>query len=126
MKPTLFPDLEQEILDDRKADRRARVQHARAYLSGRDLKWLIEYLLERGPSFCHTIMIHAMEEEYHDLAAVERAAFALTDLHCLWLTKKLWREDMGIHPGSGERSYKYGIRKVHSRAEETRRELTPP
>jgi hypothetical protein len=38
MKNTLFPELEQEIRDDRKAARREQVQHARQYLKDRDFR----------------------------------------------------------------------------------------
>lgn len=109
--------MEQEIRDDRKASRRSQKQHARGYLKGRDLKWVFEYLMDHGPSSEHMIMLHAMEEEFHIKEGVTRAAFVLTDLHCLWMVKKLWRQSLGIHPGSGEQSWMYGIRGVHQRNE---------
>lgn len=47
MKRTLFPEIEQEILDDRKADRRAQAQHARAYLG----EMVVEAKPVRGDDF---------------------------------------------------------------------------
>jgi len=45
---SLFPEMDKEISDDRKAAKREQVQRARDYLKGRDLNWLVNYLLEHG------------------------------------------------------------------------------
>lgn len=97
----LFPSMEKEILDDRKAARREEVQRARDYLRNRDLTWLIDFLLENGPQTEHQVLIAGS------------TADSLFDLIALWMVKKLWRRSVGIHPGSGEESFLYGIRKVH-------------
>ncbi len=115
MKNTLFPEWEQEIRDDRKADRRERVQHARHYLKARDLRWLINRLIDKGPATEHTLLLEAMEEEYHIEPASRNAMNVLYDLHALWTVGKLWRRSIGIHPGSGEESFIWGVKGVHER-----------
>jgi hypothetical protein len=107
---SLFPEMDQEIRDDRRAARREEVQRARDFLRNRDLRPVVNYLLEHGPSTEHTIMIS--EEFGCDL---ESCASILSTLHSLWLVGKLWRESVGIHPGSGQMSYRYGIKRVHQK-----------
>jgi hypothetical protein len=111
---SLFPDMDKEIADDRKAAKREQVQRARDHLKGRDLNWLVNYLLEKGPQTEHWMMWEAMEEEYQLKDASKRGMDVLLDLYALWLVRKLWRVKVGIHPGSGEESYKYGVRGVHA------------
>lgn len=111
---SLFPEMEREISDDRKAARREQVQQARHFLKGRDLNWLINHLLEKGPMTEHVMMIAAMAEEYHGKDACRRGFDVFRDLYALWLVKKLWRQKRGFHPGSGEESYLYGVRGVHA------------
>lgn len=110
---SLFPDMDKEIADDRKASKREKVQRARDYLKDRDLKWLINYLLEHGPQTEHVAMLEAMDEEYHFKDATKQGFNVLCDLYALWFVRKLWRKPMGRHLGSGEESYLYGIRGVH-------------
>ncbi len=110
---TLFPEMDEEIRNDRKAARRETVQRARDRLKDRDVSWLVNYLLEKGPVTEHTAMIEAMNEEYHAGDAVKRAGDVLCDLFALWLVRKLWRHTLGIHPGSGEETFLYGVRGVH-------------
>lgn len=116
---SLFPEIEKEILEDRKAARREQVQRARERLKGRDLIWLINRLIENGPASEHWLMFQAMEEEFHSKDASKRGMEVLIDLHSLWLTGKLWRLSLGKHPQSGEESYRYGIKRVHQKT-------TPP
>lgn len=111
---SLFPEMDKEISDDRKAEKREQVQRARDYLKGRDLNWLVNYLLEHGPRTEHVAMIEAMDEEYHLKDASKQGMNVLCDLYALWLVRKLWRRPMGKHPGSGEESYLYGVRGVHA------------
>lgn len=93
--------MEREILDDRKASRREDVQRARDYLRNRDFKELINRLLDQGPTTEHHLLVDCNDPKI------------LFDLIALWMVKKLWRTPVGIHPGSGEESFLYGIRKVH-------------
>lgn len=111
---TLFPEMEKEIREDRKAARREQAQRAREYLAKRDLSWLINRLLEKGPQTEFRLMHEASEDEYHSKDAMARGAAVLQDLYALWLVNKLWRREQGIHPGSGEKYHLYGVRGVHS------------
>lgn len=110
---SLFPEIDREIRDDRVAAHRERVQQARAWLRGKNLSWLINHLLEHGPQTEHALMSVLIDEapSLGDLATQGMAT--LNAVYALWLTKKLWRQEVGIHPGSGEMSYIYGIRRVH-------------
>lgn len=110
---TLFPDMDREIDSDRKAARRETVQRARDYLRGRNLSWLVNQLIERGPATEHMLMVWGMDEEYAFESASKRAFEVIHDLYALWTVRKLWRRKAGIHPGSGEECYLYGIRGVH-------------
>lgn len=107
--------MDREIREDRKASKREMRQRAREYLAKRDLDWLINYLLEHGPTSEHMLMIEAMTEEYDLKQASKRGLEILHDLDALWLVRKLWRRKLGIHPGSGEMAYQYGLRRVHRR-----------
>lgn len=107
--------MEKEIRDDRKASRREAVQMARNYLKSRDLSWLVNRLLDKGPATEHLLMTEAWGEEYGSEDACKRGLNVLIDLYALWQVKKLWRQPHGIHPGSGEQQYVYGIRGVHER-----------
>lgn len=120
---SLFPEMDKEILDDRKAARREQAQRARDWLKGRDLSWLINYLLEKGPSTEHVLMIEAMDEEYHFKNASKRGCDVLATVYALWLVKKLWRRWLGVHPGSGEKYYLYGVRGVHPVREARKRDF---
>jgi len=106
--------MDKERSDDRKAAKREQVQRAREYLRKRDLAWLINRLLEKGPATQHLLMMESMVEEYHSKDALRRGLDVLRDVYALHLVRKLWRRKMGIHPGSGEQSYLYGVRGVHS------------
>ncbi|MGP1665751.1 MAG: hypothetical protein ACTS5I_07565 [Rhodanobacter sp.] len=108
--------MDQEIRDDRKAARREEVQRHREWLRGRDLGWLMEYLLEHGPVTEHVAMIEAMDEEYDLEKRSRRGLDVLCGLYSLWMVRKLWRRPMGKHPGSGEESYLYGVRGIHDAA----------
>lgn len=111
--PSLFPEIDKAIADDRMAAKREQVQHARRYLKQRDFSWLINHLLEHGPKTEHCLMQEAMQEEYVAKEAVARAGHVLADLYSLWTVRKLWRQSQGIHPGSGQETFLYGIRGVH-------------
>lgn len=111
---SLFPEMEKEIRDDRKAARREEVQRHREWLRGRDLSWLVNYLLEHGPQTEHSMMWEAMEDEYDFKVAGKRAADVMCALYSLWMVRKLWRRPKGVHPGSGEETYEYGVRGVHA------------
>lgn len=113
MKESLFPEMDREIQNDRLAAKREEVQRARDYLKGRDLTWLINHLLENGPKTEHALMLEVMDEEFHFKDASRQGMNVLCDVWALWLVKKLWRRSQGIHPGSGEESYLYGVRNVH-------------
>jgi hypothetical protein len=113
MKDTLFPEIEQEIRDDRKAARRALVQHARQYLKTRDFSWLINRLLDKGPATEHSLLLELMEEEHSLENGAKQVGLLLNDLLALWRVGKLWRRSLGIHPGSGQKSFLWGLRKVH-------------
>lgn len=110
---SLFPEMEREISEDRKAERRERRQRALEYLRKRDLSWIINSLLDGGPKTEVALIMSVMDEDYHHGEFVNRVAEILLDLAALNAVGKLWKKDMGIHHGSGERSYLYGIRKVH-------------
>lgn len=108
---TLFPEMDRDIRDERKAARREQVQHARHFLKGRDFSWLINRLLEKGPKTEHCLALEAME--YHGKDACQRGLDVLLDVYALWRVGKLWRRKLGVHPGSGEEHYLYGVRGVH-------------
>lgn len=111
---SLFPDMDAEILSDRKAERREARQRAREYLAKRDIVWLINQLLDHGPASEHMLMLAAIEDQSNFHLKIVRGMDVLVDLIALWTVGKLWRKPMGIHPGSGDQSYLYGIRGVHS------------
>lgn len=119
----LFPEMEREIRDDRKAERREAVQHARNWLKKKDASWLINHLLEHGPRTELSIMFDVMEEEYQAEEAAKKSMEALLLLHGLCITRKLWRRSQGIHDGSGEESFLYGIRGVHPLPNAIRRSI---
>lgn len=110
---SLFPEMELEIRSDRKAARRERAQHERQYLRARDLNWLINRLLDRGPATEHVLLLEVMEEEYEIEDGSNRSLDLLRDLFALSRVGKLWAKPVGIHPGSGEKSYLFGIKGVH-------------
>lgn len=112
---TLFPEMDQEIRDDRKASRREKTQHARAYLKDRDVSWLVNRLLDGGPATEHTLGMEFLEREYSDGSTIGDALGLLRDILALWRVGKLWRKSLGIHCGSGMEEFVYGIRKVHSK-----------
>jgi hypothetical protein len=89
------------------------MQRSRDYLRSADTSWTINWLLEHGPSTESSMMYEAMEasDNFKD------AAHVIANLLCLWTVKKLWRKPVGIHPGSGEMSFLYGIRGVHKRTD---------
>lgn len=108
---SLFPDMEAEIRQDREALRRELAQHARQWLKGRDISWLINRLIEKGPQAEVVLLLDRLEDCYGD--NVRDGYDVLTQLHALWLFGKLWKRRIGPHP-SGEVSYLYGIRRVHA------------
>lgn len=117
---SLFPAMEDEIRDDRKAAKRERVQHARNWLKDRDLSWLINYLLEHGPTNEHELGFQALEEHStfpftKDTQGVAKLAEVFGALINLNAVGKLWKKPIGTHPGSGEESYLWGIRGVHQK-----------
>lgn len=111
---TLFPEMDQAIRDDRKAAQREKAQHARAWLRGKDLSWLINRLIDEGPETESNLCMELMEEEPDSEKFSKRVLETLIELHSLWTVRKLWRRSVGIHPGSGEESFIYGIRGVHA------------
>lgn len=110
----LFPEIEQEIRDDRSATARQSAQRVRnekrkaiEYLRKRDLQWLIDKLVDDGPSTDCGLMFALIDRPIEDIGAV------WVDLWSLWRVGKLWRKSQGIHFGSGEEFFLYGIRGVH-------------
>lgn len=114
---SLFPEMEKELREDRKAERREKVQLARTRLKSRDFVWLINHLLERGPDSEHNLMLDAPDRVNDMNSALSVSLEVLLNLYDLWIVGKLWRKPLGIHPGSGEQSYLYGIRGVHKQPE---------
>lgn len=107
---SLFPEMENEIRDDRKAARREQEQRARRYLQDRDTTWVLTRLIDDGPQTDMKLMMERLE---HGDSASD-AAVVLSDLWALWLIRKLWRSCVEKHHiGSGESVHLYGIRKVH-------------
>lgn len=116
-KPTLwlFPEIEKEIREDRSAAAREASQLVRSekrraveYLRKRDLQWLIDKLVDQGPSTEVRLIRDLIDRPLEDVCAL------LVDLWALWRIGKLWRRSQGIHPEAGEESFLYGIRGVHS------------
>lgn len=110
----LFPEIEQEIRDNRSATARQAAQRVRhqkrkalEYLRTRDLQWLMDKLVDDGPSTDCGLMCALIDRSLEDIATV------LADLWSLWRVGKLWRVSQGIHLGSGEEFFLYGIRGVH-------------
>jgi hypothetical protein len=110
----LFPEIEQEIRDDRSAVARQAAQRVRnekrkavEYLRKRDLQWLIDKLVDDGPSTDCRLMMALINRPLEDIGTV------WVDLWSLWRVGKLWRVSQGIHPGAGEEFFLYGIRGVH-------------
>lgn len=110
---TLFPEMDAEIRDERKAAKRERVQRARRYLRGRDVCWLIDYLVDHGPQTEHAAVI----AKYEAGGVLADGCGVIDDMVALWLVGKLWRQSQGVHPGSGCEYFLYGIRKVHPPSE---------
>lgn len=113
---SLFPEMEAEIRQDRRAERRERQQRARDYLRGRDLSWVINHLLEHGPKTeCQLLLAtHDIHFDHDD----QRWAMTGEMLGCLIALArvgKLWKASQGIHPGAGVESFLFGIRGVHQR-----------
>lgn len=115
---TLFPEMEKERREERTASRREMIQHARGWLAKPELKqelsWLANYLMDHGPKTEHELAIAVVESEGERDMALVRSNVILCAVNALWLTKKLWRRHVGVHPGSGCQSYLYGLRNVHS------------
>lgn len=110
---TLFPEMDEEIREGRRAERRAQVQLARNYLRDRDIVWIVNELLEHGPQTEGELIMRAMDLPARDDTFVHKVAEILFDLYSLWMVGKLWRRSQGTHFGSGEESFLYGIRRVH-------------
>jgi hypothetical protein len=100
--------------EDRRAAKRERVQLARNYLRHRDLSWIINLLLEKGP-MTEMAILFEVPDEWKIEDACRSGRDALGTLYSLWLVGKLWRKGAGVHPGCGEKSFIYGIRRVHKR-----------
>jgi len=107
---TLFPEMDAEIREDRKAARREGQQRARDYLRGKDTSWLVNQLLDRGPQREHQLLFRYIEEFGDELSKLSEVEGSLVSL---WLVRKLWRTAPKFVPEVGEVSYLYGIRKVH-------------
>jgi len=110
---TLFPEMDQEIRDARKAELREAVQRARDWIRNRDTSWLINLLLEHGPQTEMQVLFKHNED--FPYAEPRETGGVLADLMALWRLKKLWKEKAGFHWGAGVTSYKFGIAKVHGR-----------
>lgn len=112
----LFPAIAAEIKEDRQAAAREAAQRVRQekrqavkHLKTRDLTWLIDRLVDGGPATEHMLTIAAMESK-----GPREGLLTLADLWALWRVGKCWRKSQGIHFGSGEESFVYGLRGVHS------------
>ncbi len=126
----LIPEVGREVHEERcaamrEAAQRVRqeVRKAREHLKARDLRWIIDKLVDEGPQTECAIMFEQMTggsiATLHYSA--ERAAEAFFDLWALWRVGKLWRVSQGIHPGSGEESFLYGIAGVHEKPKPRKR-----
>lgn len=111
----LFPAIAAEKREDRCAAAREAAQRVRSekrkaveYLRKRDLAWLIDTLVDHGPATEIKLMFAATDDR-----SLEEAGLVLMDLWSLWRVGKLWRKSRGIHPGSGEETFLYGLRNVH-------------
>jgi hypothetical protein len=114
MSKWLFPEIETEERENRSALARQAAQRVRhekrkavEYLRGRDLTWLIDKLVDDGPSTEVRLMNAIIDRPLEDVGRL------LVDLWSLWRVGKLWRVSQGIHPGVGEEYHIYGIRGVH-------------
>lgn len=119
---SLFPDMDRAAQEERSAAAREIAQRIReekrqcvAYLRNRNLSWLVNQLLEKGPATEHSLMISAHESEQDFIQGSRRSYDMLCDVYALWRIGKFWRVSRGIHPGSGEESFLYGIRGVHEK-----------
>lgn len=117
-QPWLIPEIEQEIRDDRSAIARQAAQRVRkekrmavANLRKVPFTKLVDRLLEKGPATEARLLFELFDESTETEA--RKAYEMLVALWSLWRIGKLWRKSMGIHEGSGEQSFLYGIRKVH-------------
>lgn len=114
-QPWLFPEIAQEIHDDRSAILRKAAQvtrhhkrKAEDYLKGRDTEWIIDYLIDNGPQTEFALMHERMDCELDEIGGV------FADVWSLWRVGRLWRASQGKHPAVGEVSFLYGIRGVHA------------
>ena len=111
----LLPEVGKEVQEERSAAMREAAQRvrnetnqAKRYLGKRDSRsigQLIDKLIDHGPQTEMTLAF--------DTQNIEDAGMVFADLWALWRIKKLWRSTQGIHPGSGEESFVYGIVGVH-------------
>lgn len=113
----LFPSIAAEKREERSAAAREAVQVVReekrkavAWLRKRNLTWLIDKLVDGGPATEISLMFAAANE----MSSMEEGAPVLMDVWALWRIGKLWRKSKGRHFGSGEETFLYGLRKVHS------------
>jgi len=119
---SLFPEIENEIREDRLAARREQRQRARDYLRNRDFSWTVNRLLEKGPQTECQLLLQYMEE-----VGGPDAGNVINDLMALWRVGKLWRRCLGYHAGAGCNTYLFGIRRVHSsNIQLSSREATQP
>jgi hypothetical protein len=107
---TFFPEMDAEIREDRKAARREAVQRSRDYLRGKDTSWLVNQLLDKGPQREHQLLFQFIDEFGDELSKLSEVEGSLV---ALWRIGKLWRANPVFVPNVGEKSYLYGIRKVH-------------
>jgi hypothetical protein len=113
----LFPEIALEIKEERSAAGREAAQRVRQekrraikYLRGRDLRWLIDKLVDDGPATEISLLFAKMDGR---VTTDTDDWLVLNDLWSLWRVGKLWRKSQGIHFGSGEETFLYGLRGVH-------------
>lgn len=112
--PWLFPEIEKEVRSERSAAAREAAQRIRdekrqavEHLRGRDLQWLLDYLVDNGPKTEIDVLNKCVEESLHEVFG------KVVDMWALWRIGKLWRLPQGVDLNLGGRYYLYGIRGVH-------------
>ena len=110
---SLFPEMEAEIREDRKASKREERQRARDYLRRQDTSWLVNRLLDKGPESECNLLMEVMQLDVGEQERDVLSSRLCGQLHSLWVIGKFWRKSLGIHPGAGVQSFRFGIRGVH-------------
>lgn len=110
---TLFPEMDAETREDRLAAKREQRQRARDYLRGADTSWLINRLLDKGPSSELTMLMEIADENLSEEEHAAQTLAVMRQLWNFWQVGKLWRQSLGVHPGAGCESFRFGIRGVH-------------